>query len=113
MPDIPAQYTIASVTKSLAAITLIVSLLGYIDYVTGEISIDILYILCICLVTLYTDIILGILCVIEILCAKTTADYYDHIKIGSHLYGWNMLNYVFIYLVVCLLVGKLRMILNK
>lgn len=99
--------------KALILTTVVVSILGYVDYMTGEISIDILYILSLCVVTWYTGIFVGILCVVELIVAKTTADYYDQIKIGSHLYEWNTLNYIFIYFIVCLLVGKLKQILSK
>lgn len=92
---------------------MVVSILGYVDYITGEISIDILYILCLCLVTWYTSTLIGMLCVVELIFAKTTADYYDLVKIGSHLYEWNTLNYVFIYIIICLLVGKLKKVLSK
>lgn len=105
--------TPVKVVKALVLTTIIVSLLGYIDYVTGEISIEILYILCICLVTWYTNTFIGAFCVIEILLAKTTADYYDQIKIGSHLYGWSTVNYVLIYIVVCVMAGKLKRALTQ
>jgi hypothetical protein len=99
--------------KALLLTTIVVSILGYIDYATGEISIDILYILCLCVVTWHTNTFIGILCVVELILAKTTADYYDHIKIGSHLYEWNTLNYILIYFIVCLLVGKLKKVLSN
>jgi len=99
--------------KVLALATIIVLILGYVDYATGEISIDILYILCICFVTWHTNTFIGILSVIEIIFAKPTSDYYDQIKIGSHLYEWNTLNNIFIYLITCVLVGKLKKLLTK
>lgn len=99
--------------KAIILITIVVSILGYIDYITGEISIDILYILCICVVTWFTNILIGILCIIEIIFSKTTADYYDHIKIGSHLYEWNTFSYIVIYLVLCIMVGNLKKVLSK
>ena len=93
--------------------TFIVSLLGYIDYITGEISIDVLYIITICSVTWFSNLCIGVLCVTEIMFAKITADYFDKIKIGSHVYEWNMLNYLLMYLIVCLLVGKVKSSLSK
>lgn len=92
--------------------TIVVSILGYIDYLTGEISIDLLYLLCIGMVTWHTNMVFGILCVIEIFFAKTTADYFCQIKVGTHLYEWNSLNDIIIYLLVCLLVDKLRKVLT-
>ena len=113
MPENYNKYCIFNFIKALILTTIIVSILGYIDYITGEISIEILYILCLCLVTWHTNIYIGILCVIEIIFAKTTADYYDQIKIGSHLYELNLLNYILIYIIVCVLVNKLKNSLSK
>ena len=113
MPDSLKNQIRYGVIKALLLTTTVVSLLGYVDYVTGEISIEILYILCLCIVTWYNGVTIGMLCIIELIFAKTTADYYDHVKIGSHLYEWNTLNYILIYIVVCVLVGKLRKVLSK
>ena len=99
--------------KAVVITTIIVSILGYIDYITGEISIDVLYILCLCAVTWYTSTLFGLLCVAELISAKVTADYYDKVKIGSHLYEWNTLNYLFIYIIICLLIGKVRKLLSQ
>ena len=90
-----------------------VSILGYFDFITGEISIDILYVFCICLVTWYTNTLFGILCVIEVIFAKTTADYFDQIRVGSHLYEWATFNNIVIYIIVCLLTGKVKKALSK
>lgn len=99
--------------KALIITTIFVAILGYVDYITGEISIDVLYILCICLVTWYASTFLGILCVVEILFAKTTADYFDKIKVGSHLYEWAAFNNIVIYVIICLLAGKVKKELMK
>ena len=93
--------------------TVIVSILGYIDYITGEISIDVLSMLCLIVVTWFSNRIIGTICVIEILSAKVTADYFDNIKIESHLYEWNLLNYFIIYLITCILVVSLKKALSK
>jgi hypothetical protein len=100
------------VLKVLVIITLTVSLLGYIDCITGEASIDTLYIACIGAVTWYTSRTIGVLCILEIIVAKTLADYFDHIKIGTHLYEWNALNYILVYFIVCFLVGNLKKVLT-
>jgi hypothetical protein len=99
--------------KIFVLTTFIVSILGYIDFITGEISIDVLYIITICTVTWFTDVSIGVLCVIEIIVAKVTADYFDKIKIGSHIYEWNTINYLIMYLIVCLLVCKLKRALTR
>ena len=99
--------------KAIAVTTLVVSILGYIDYITGEVSLDILYILCLCTVTWYTSTLFGMLCVVELICAKVTADYYDKVKVGSHLYEWSTVNYILIYIVITLLSGKVRQLLSR
>jgi hypothetical protein len=109
----PKKHRVSDLIKALTVTTIVVSMLGLVDYLTGEISIDILYILCLCVVTWFAGTFIGILCVIELIFVKTAADYYDHVKIGSHLYGWNTLNYIFIYFIVCLLVGKLKKVLSN
>ncbi len=103
----------SELVKALILTTLVVSILGYIDYITGEISLDILYILCLCTVTWYTSTLFGMLCVVELICAKVTADYYDKVKVGSHLYEWSTVNYILVYLVITLLVGKVRKLLSR
>ena len=108
MPYTETKRNLPSVFRALALITLIVSILGYIDFRTGEISIDLLYILCICLVTWHTNTLLGLLCVIEIVVSKATADYFCLVKVGTHLYEWNAFNDIIIYVLVCLLVDKLK-----
>jgi hypothetical protein len=113
MPELPNKQRIFDVIKAVILTTLVVSILGYVDYITGEVSIDILYIVCLCVVTWFTGTFIGLLCVMELIFAKITADYYDHIKVGSHLYEWSTLNYLLIYFVVCLLVGKLKTVLSK
>lgn len=112
MPNNDTKKSLAYLVKALIVTTVVVFILGYIDFKTGEISIDILYLLCMCLCTWYTNTILGILCVIEIFLAKTSADYFCLIKVGTHLYEWNAVNDVMMYIVVCLLVGKLKKVLT-
>jgi len=113
MPTSSKKYNKLEIIVTLILITFIVSILGCIDYLTGEVSVDILYILTLCVITWFTNIYFGILCVFETLISKITADYFDHIKIGSHLYEWNAINYLIVYLVVCILVGNLRKALSK
>jgi len=100
MPKTRNKQEIIESIKHIGLATIVIVILGYIDYITGEMSLDILYIICLCAVTWYTSIFIGVLCIIEIIFAKTTADYYDQIKIGTHLYEWNTFSYLFMYLVV-------------
>ena len=113
MSDTHSKHSIHDSIKAFIITTIIVSMLGYVDYITGEISIDVLYIICICFVTWYTYLVIGILCVFEILLAKIFVDYYDNIKIGAHLYEWNTFSYLLMYLIICILVGQLKKALSK
>jgi len=113
MRDTIRKRGLTYLIKALIITTIFVSVLGYVDYITGEISIDILYILCICLVTWYTNTFLGVLCAIEVIFAKTTADYFDKINVGSHLYEWAAFNNIVIYVTICLLAGKVKKELLK
>jgi hypothetical protein len=108
MPVYEAKKSLTYLLKAIIITTIVVSLLGYIDFVTGEISLDILYLLCVCLVTWYTNTFLGFLCVLEIFVSKTTADYFCQIKVGTHLYEWNTLNLMVMYIIVSLLVSQVR-----
>lgn len=99
--------------KILAFSTFLVSILGYVDFVTGEISLDVLYLLTICLVSWYTNTISGLFIVFEIMIAKFSADYFSQIKVGTHLYEWNSLNDLITYVIVCILVVKLKKSLTK
>jgi hypothetical protein len=69
--------------------------------------------LCVITVAWFSNWIIGFLCIAEILFAKITADYFDHVVVGSHLYEWNTLNYLIIYLIVCILAGGLKKVLSK
>jgi magnesium-transporting ATPase (P-type) len=96
-----------------ALISIIIVALGYLDFITGEISLDILYMLCIIVATWFTNTYIGLICVVEVIFVKVAADYYDNIRVGSHLYEWNTINYIVFYLVTCLLIGKLKSLLTK
>jgi hypothetical protein len=94
-------------------ISIIIAALGYLDFITGEISLDILYMLCIIVATWFTNTCIGLICVAEVILVKVVADYYDNIRVGSHLYEWNTVNYIVFYLITCLLIGKLKNLLTK
>lgn len=96
-----------------ALISIIIAALGYLDFITGEISLDILYMLCIIVATWFTNTYIGLICVFEVVFVKVAADYYDNIRVGSHLYEWNTVNSIVFYLVTCLLIGKIKKLLMK
>jgi hypothetical protein len=113
MTSIKDINKVADSIKGIVIATIIISIIGYADYITGEISLDVLYILCLCLVAWYTNTFIGLLCVGEIITAKTTADYFANIKVGSHINEWNAINYLVMYLIVCILVVILKKTLSK
>ena len=108
-----SNYSFAYLLKIFVITTLVLSAIGYIDYITGEVSLDILYVTCLGFVTWYTSRSIGMLYILEIILTKTLADYYDQVRIGTHLYGWNALDYILVYLILCLLVGKLKKVLSQ
>lgn len=108
MPAAEAKKNFVYLCKAVIITTAVVALLGYIDYRTGEISIDILYLLGMCLVTWFTGTFFGFLCIAEIFLAKTSADYYSQIKVGTYLYTWNSFSDIIMYAVVCVLVSRLK-----
>lgn len=94
-------------------ISITIAALGYLDFITGEISLDILYMLCIIVATWFTNTYIGLICVVEVIFVKIVADYYDNIRVGTHLYEWNTFNYIIFYLITCILIGKLKSLLSK
>ena len=108
MPGIPDKKGLLHHISAFALTTIAISILGYVDYITGEISIEVLYIVCLCFVAWNTCKAISLLCVFEIISAKVSADFFDNVKIGSHLYEWNTFNYVLMYLVVWGLTVKLK-----
>jgi hypothetical protein len=113
MINVTSKNSLIYLFKAIILTTIIVSILGYIDFKTGEISLDVLYLLCVCLVTWYTNTLLGMFCIIEIFFAKVSADYFCHIKVGTYIYEWNAISYIIIYIIVCVMVGKLKKILTE
>jgi hypothetical protein len=109
----PKSIHIFDLIFRFALFSIIVAALGYLDYITGEISLDILYMLCIIGATWFTNTYIGLLCVIEVVFVKVAADYYDNIRVGSHIYEWNTVNYIVFYLITCVLIGKLKSLLTK
>ncbi len=103
-----AKYKFVAFIKAFIITTIVVSLLGYVDFITGDISIEILYILSIGLVSWFTNPYVGILCAIEIVIVKISADFYGQIEIGTNRYLWNSFNSILIYIVICVLVRSLK-----
>ena len=102
-----------SVVITVILLTVAALALGYIDYVTGDVSIDLVYFVFIGFSTWRTNTIIGLLCVTEVVIVKLFADYYDGYTINTNLYEWNSFSYAFIYTITCLLIGKLKNIINK
>ena len=113
MLAIPKLNCIAASIKAVVFTAILVSILGYIDYITGEISIDLLYVLCVCAVTWYTGILVGILCVLEILFTKMVVGCQYNINMLNYICEWYSLTFLFICIVVCVLIGRTKMLLYK
>lgn len=113
MEAIEPKKSITYLIRAIMLSTLTISALGYVDMITGEISLDILYLLCVCLVAWHTNTLLGIVSVIEVLLAKTTADYFCHVMIGNRIYGWNAISYFIVFVVICVLVRTLKKVLSS
>ena len=77
----PSEYPVLHLIKVFILATIVISIIGYLDYKTGEISLDVLYLLILGLTIWYSSTLIGVICTIEILSAKTTAEYFDNIKI--------------------------------
>ncbi len=107
------KYQITDLLKGVILTTVIVAILGYIDYITGELSIDILYMFCVIFVTWFTNGIIGALCILEIIFAKSTADYLDHVNIMTFVYDWNSFYSIVVNIIVCILIVKLKKTLLK
>jgi hypothetical protein len=102
-----------SVVITVSLLTIAALALGYIDYVTGDVSIDLIYFVFIGISTWRTGTWIGLVCVAEVVFVKLFADYYDGFTINTNLYEWNSFSYAFIYTVTCVLIGKLKNIINK
>ena len=98
---------------TIIALTILALALGYIDYITGDVSIDLLYFIFIGIATWRTNTWIGLLCVVEVVIVKLFSDYFDGYSMNTNLYEWNSFSYAFIYTITCLLVGKLKKIINS
>ena len=107
------KKSLYSLSITIVLLTIAALALGYIDYVTGEVSIDLIYFVFIGVSTWRTNTYIGLLCVTEVVFVKLFADYYDGFSINTNIYEWNSFSYAFIYTVTCLLTGKLKSIINK
>lgn len=107
------KFDAGELIKGIVLTTLIVAVLGCFDYITGEISIDVLYVFCVLAVAWFTNGYIGALSIAEILFAKVAADYYDKVDIGTKLYCWNSLEGVLINVITCVLAVKLKNALSQ
>ena len=102
---------ISNVIITVILLTLAALALGYADYITGDVSIDLIYFVFIGISTWRTTTWIGLVCVAEVVFVKLFADYYDGYSISTNIYEWNSFSYAFIYTITCLLIGKLKSIL--
>lgn len=113
MVSLPVKRRADDLVKGVILTTMIVAMLGYFDYVTGEVSIDIFYMFCVLAVTWFANGYIGSLSITEIVFAKAAADHYDKVDIASRLYCWNSLNYLLVNIIACVLAVRLKKALSK
>lgn len=108
MSSVIKNYRIADLFLTTLLISVIVAILGYVDYLTGDLSIDLLYLICVILVTWLAGSGVGLVCIAEILTAKIMADYNLDLGLNPLVNWWNHTSSVVINLIVWLLVGQLK-----
>lgn len=88
--------------------TLVASALGYLDYLTGNISVDGLYFICVVAVTWLSGSVVGALCVLEVIFAKWLADSHTSFEVSSLVNTWNSLSSVGFNLTAWFLTNELK-----
>ncbi len=88
---------------------MLIVLLGYLDYLSGDFSFDFFYLAVIFIVTWYTNFTLGIIFVAESVIAEVISDYYVHYdSVFQTLYYWNWFSDLFVFSIFCYLVSVIR-----
>jgi hypothetical protein len=97
----------------LAGIVLIV-LLGYIDYLTGDYSMNMFYLVVIFAVTFFTNKYYGIVCATEAVMAEAMADYYVHKGfVFEMIYYWNWMSDLVIFVGLCIATSFVKRIVER
>ena len=87
----------------------LVVMIGYVDYFTGEFSLDPFYLVVVFVVTWFAGAGCGMICVLEAVCAEAITDYYSVLGQAftvSHV--WNWVTDLLIFSAFCVLVGTIR-----
>jgi hypothetical protein len=88
--------------------------LGYVDYLTGDYSMNPFYLLVIFGVSWFTGRGFGTICAVEAVFAEIFADYYSHHgDVLNSLYYWNWTSDLLIFLSLCFLTAYIRKMVDK
>ncbi len=87
----------------------LIGLLGYADYLTGDYSIDTLYLAVIFGITWFAGAGCGLLCVLEAVLMEAIADHYSHAdQAMTALHIWNWISDLLVFGAFCIMVGIIR-----
>jgi len=102
---------------SIPVIALVLALivgLGYVDYLTGDYSMDTFYLLVIFGITWFTGRGFGAICAVEAVLAETFADYYSHNgEVLNSVYYWNWTSDLLIFLALCFFTAYVRKMVDR
>jgi hypothetical protein len=99
---------------SFAVAVIAIIILGFIDYFSGDYSIDVLYVVVIFAVSWYTNIWYGVLCLLESVGAEIVSDYYlKNETMFSLKYIWNMTSDTIIFIFTICTALLIRNAYNK
>jgi K+-sensing histidine kinase KdpD len=110
------RHSAAPVSWRLAAITglcALVAMLGVADYLTGDYSLVILYLLPIAGASWYYGRRLGLPIAVACGMARFLSDYFLHGSQSSSLHNWNLLVEFLFFIIVALLVTALHRALSR
>ncbi len=94
--------------REILIFTLVISVIGYFDYIYEDMTIDVLYLFCLCAVAWILNLAESIICIVEIMVAKVISDYCSHIKIGSTVYDWDAFRLFIMCIVILIITRKVR-----
>ena len=102
-----------SVLIFTTAVALILSL-GYVDYLTGDYSMEMFYLVAIYAVTWFTNKWFGIICAIEAVSAEALADYCVHNgAVFDKLHYWNWGSDLVLFVGFCMVTSLVRGLVNR
>ena len=92
----------------------LIAVLGYLDFLTGDYSLDPFYLAAIFIVTWFVGIFCGMICVVEAVMAEAVSDFYVHGgEVFNPFHYWNWGSDLIVFSVFCLLVGMIRRFMEE